>query len=405
MSVLEDASLSGFSPFLRKGGHTVARAAAPESGRFPDKDVPSFKPIGTGRCLPTRRSSSIMAGRRPSSALRWRMRLRRPADAGQPRSKTTPAEHRIRMPFVPRQGRQAGRPHRLSALAREHREGYRPQGVGSGCVRSARYSPSLGSCHSASAARPLIADPGYCSAAASKPINFLAMATRGGNRDTTKCVLVVRRGARTRYAALQHHAETLPLDVVWDRRDRDRRTSTRQRGQRGESERGAEWRNDRRPGGQPAEVERARGAARAVAAPPLRQAGPERRSSFDQAQDDRSRRAQGALRQAQGVLSPSKHVLSSSKHAGDALGGVGGSPPSNKRTVRAADLEPHAKGRDDRRTGGHPAGAEQSVARAAGLERRRRARRQSPPFSWDVADFVVVLNPSKAERSTSKRKA
>jgi hypothetical protein len=37
--------------------------------------------------------------------------------------------------------------------------------------------------------------------------------------------LIVRRGARSRFKALKHKAESLPVKVVWDRRKHERRAA------------------------------------------------------------------------------------------------------------------------------------------------------------------------------------
>jgi hypothetical protein len=56
LSVLDDDFSSGFSHPLRKDGHTVARAAALESGDFPSLGVPLFRQTGPARRPVTRRS-------------------------------------------------------------------------------------------------------------------------------------------------------------------------------------------------------------------------------------------------------------------------------------------------------------------------------------------------------------
>lgn len=46
------------------------------------------------------------------------------------------------------------------------------------------------------------------------------------------------------------------------------------------------------------------------------------------------------------------------------------------------------------------------AAASAGVERDRREneRRRQPPFTWDLADFVVV-EPPKRQKATRKKKA
>lgn len=67
-------------------------------------------------------------------------------------------------------------------------------------------------------------------------------------------------------------------------------------------------------------------------------------------------------------------------------------------TQKGADLPVEVKW--DRRTIERRASSE-----AAGSERRKTDRRQTPPFTWDVADFVVVGDSSRlAEASPATKK-
>src|ERR1044071_1085258 len=52
----------------------------------------------------------------------------------------------------------------------------------------------------------------------------------------------------------------------------------------------------------------------------------------------------------------------------------------------------------DRRTG-----EGRTAAKAGQPEPERRERRQKPPFTWDVADFVVVGKPASERRRKAKR--
>jgi hypothetical protein len=52
----------------------------------------------------------------------------------------------------------------------------------------------------------------------------------------------------------------------------------------------------------------------------------------------------------------------------------------------------------DRRTDDRRGDAEGITAR----ERRQIERRQTPPFTWDLADFVVVERPPTAKRTRKK---
>ena len=51
----------------------------------------------------------------------------------------------------------------------------------------------------------------------------------------------------------------------------------------------------------------------------------------------------------------------------------------------------------DRRTG------ERQAAKSGQPEPERQERRQKPPFTWDVADFVVVGKPASERRRRAKR--
>jgi hypothetical protein len=71
----------------------------------------------------------------------------------------------------------------------------------------------------------------------------------------------------------------------------------------------------------------------------------------------------------------------------------------DKLKTKTADLQVKVswdRRQDDRRTSSHP----------SRTERRKTERRQKPPFTWDVADFVVVeRQPGRTGQTNRKKKS